>query len=66
MIDTLSPMQLRALCAASEGLPYREIGDKLNIAEVTVCRYLRDVREKLCARNTAHSVAIAIRKGIIE
>lgn len=53
------------LTLAADGMTKDEIGRTLFIMEATVRRHMTDLREKLGARNTAHAVAIAVRRGWI-
>jgi len=64
-MDALSPRQRQVLTLAADGMTKDEIGRTLFIMEATVRRHMTDLREKLGARNTAHAVAIAVRRGWI-
>ncbi len=50
----------------SEGVPYRAIAKQVNLSPKTVQNYLEIIRLDLEAKNTVHSVAIAIREGLIK
>ena len=48
-----------------EGVPSREIAQRLAYSERTVKNVLHDVLTKLDARSRSHAVAVAVREGII-
>jgi DNA-binding CsgD family transcriptional regulator len=56
---------VRALDLAADGLMEKEIAARMNIAESTAHAHLAVARRVLDARNTAHSVRLAIRAGAI-
>lgn len=62
----LPTRQQEALQLAADGLTKDQIADELGISEGTVHEYLKRLRRRLHARNTAHAVAIALRLGVIE
>ena len=61
----LSGQDVRALRLAAEGMTYGEAAKKAGIGVETIRKQMKIARRKLGARNTAHAVAIAIRKGVI-
>lgn len=63
--DRLSAREHEVMCLLSHGLTVRETGQKLFIAPNTVKSHLRRVYRKLGARNAAHAVAIAYRRGLL-
>ncbi|MFN2316320.1 MAG: response regulator [Gemmatimonadales bacterium] len=60
----LRPGHRRVLQCAAVGLTYPETATRLGLAEVTVEKYLKEARTRLGAKNTAHAVAIAERRGL--
>lgn len=62
----LNPIKIRMLQMVSEGVPYRAIAKQVNLSPKTVQNYLEIIRLDLEAKNTVHSVAIAIREGLIK
>ena len=63
--DTLSEREIEVLALVSAGNRNRDIGVQLSISEETVKAHLRNILEKLAARDRTQAVAIAIRRGII-
>ena len=61
----LTPREQRVLALVADGLPTREIGDKLHYSERTVKKVLCDVILKLGARSRSQAIARAVRQGII-
>jgi len=61
----LSARELSVLTLISEGLSNLEIGERLMIAEETVKTHVRRILGKLDAKNRAHAVALAFRRGLI-
>ena len=49
-------------CGATDSI---EVGRRVFLSKWTVRHYMKSVRKKLGARNTAHAVAIAIRRDLI-
>lgn len=63
--DDLSNREIEVLHHVANGNRNRDIGEKLFIAEETVKAHLRHIMGKLGARDRAHSVAIAARRGFL-
>lgn len=61
----LTPRQREILTLASEGLTDAEIGQRLWLTEAGTKKHLHRIYVTLGATNRAHSVAIALRTGII-
>lgn len=61
----LSPIELRVIEAFSYGLEYRMVADLLDLSLESIKGHMRAIRYKLCAKNTVHAVAIALRNGVI-
>ncbi len=60
----LTARQLQTLQCVRRGMIDREIGAAMYIHEQTAKRHVRDILAKLDARNSAHAIDIAYRKGI--
>lgn len=60
---TISRHEVRLLELAAAGTSNKDIGGQLFLAEDTVKSQLRRLYAKLGARNRAHAVAIAFRRG---
>ncbi|MEU3162221.1 response regulator transcription factor [Streptomyces griseoincarnatus] len=61
----LSPREIQILHHIARGHSRASISTALGIAEATVKSHLQRISRALHARNTAHSVAIAIRRGLL-
>ena len=64
--NTLSEKQHAVLTNYSNGLPLMLIAARLGLTRCAVVRRLRRIRERLETLNNAHSVAVALRKGLIQ
>ncbi|MFN2316318.1 MAG: response regulator, partial [Gemmatimonadales bacterium] len=62
---TLTPSQRRALLCMAAGMTCAAAAESLGIAEVSVEKALAEARKRLDARNTAHAVVIAERRGLL-
>jgi DNA-binding NarL/FixJ family response regulator len=62
----LSGREVEVLQQVAAGHRNREIGSKLFIAEETVKVHMKHIMHKLNARDRTQSVAIAVRRGIIQ
>lgn len=60
----LTARQIETLQYVRQGMIDREIGAAMFIHEQTAKRHVRDILARLGARNRAHAVDIAYRKGI--
>lgn len=61
----LSQAELETLKDVAAGFSHREIAERQNIAVDTVKKRLERVRKVLGARNAAHAVSIATKRGLI-
>jgi DNA-binding NarL/FixJ family response regulator len=61
----LATRELEVLRGMADGLPNKEIGKGLYIAEDTVKTHARRLFRKLGARDRAHAVATAFRLGLL-
>jgi DNA-binding CsgD family transcriptional regulator len=62
----LQPKEKAALALAADGLKTETIAEALGVSPETAKTNLKRARDRLSARNTAHAVAIAIRRGLID
>jgi LuxR family transcriptional regulator len=62
----LTPRELRVIQLIAEGMTERCIAKQLDIAIPTAHFHALNVLEKLDAKNRAHAVATAFRRGIIQ
>jgi DNA-binding NarL/FixJ family response regulator len=63
--EPLSDREIEVLQLAADGFTNREIGHILFVSEETVKSHIRLVLAKLRARNRAHAVATACRRGLV-
>jgi DNA-binding NarL/FixJ family response regulator len=63
--EELTRRELQVLRLICEGCRNKEIADHLCIAEATVNFHIRNLVDKLGARDRAHAVTIAVRRGLI-
>jgi DNA-binding NarL/FixJ family response regulator len=61
----LSPRELQVLTLVAEGCTSKEVGKELFLAEETVKSHITNILTRLEARNRAHAVALAIRRGLL-
>jgi DNA-binding CsgD family transcriptional regulator len=67
-VDTsgrLSDRELEILLLAVHGMSDADMSRQLSISPRTVASHMRSIREKLCAKNRTHLVALALRAGIL-
>ncbi len=63
--DRLSPRQREVLELLANGIPAREIADRLGLAETTVRNHIRHLLRKLGCHSQLQAVAIAYRLGLL-
>jgi DNA-binding NarL/FixJ family response regulator len=63
--EELTGRELQVLRLICEGCRNKEIADHLSIAEATVNFHIRNLVDKLGAKDRAHAVTIAVRRGLI-
>lgn len=61
----ITQRQAVILTHLAHGLVKKEIAAELGVAESTIRCHITVIRRRLCAKNAAHAVAIAVRKGVI-
>lgn len=64
--DELSLREIEVLRLISAGNSNKEIADHLSIGETTVKSHVTNILSKLCAKDRAHALTIAFRRGIIK
>jgi DNA-binding NarL/FixJ family response regulator len=64
--DDLSPREVDVLRLIAGGNANKEIADQLGIGEASVKSYVANIFSKLDAKDRAHAVTIALKRGIIE
>lgn len=64
--DELSLREIEVLRLISAGNSNKEIADHLSIGETTVKSHVTNILSKLSAKDRAHAVTIAFRRGIIK
>jgi len=62
----LTARELDVLRLIRDGHRYKQIADKLGIAETTVSFHIQNLVQKLGANDKTHAVTIAIRRGLLE
>lgn len=62
----LSPYEIRILALCGQGLTAVAVGGRVGRSEFALKADLAKVRRRLGARNTAHAVAIAHQRGLLE
>jgi len=60
-----SDREIAVLQLVADGLSNREIGQRLSISDGTVQSHIKNLLDKLEAKNRAHAAAIAIRQKLI-
>jgi DNA-binding NarL/FixJ family response regulator len=64
--DDLTPRELDVLRCIRDGQRNKEIAGTLEIAETTVNFHIKNLVDKLGAKDRAHAVTIAVRRGLLE
>lgn len=65
LIEPLSDREREVLIMLAQGIPNKEIADKLHIAEGTVKNHVSNILGKLQAQNRTEAANIARRRGLI-
>lgn len=63
-LGQLSPREREVLTALARGLPNKQIGRELNLAEVTIKLHLRSIFRKMGARTRSEAAVLATKAGI--
>ena len=64
--DDLTPRELDVLRLIRDGHRNKEIARELDISETTVNFHIKNLVDKLRAKDRAHAVTIAIRRGLLQ
>jgi DNA-binding NarL/FixJ family response regulator len=64
--QALTARELDVLRLIRDGHRYKQIADKLAIAETTVSFHIQNLVQKLGANDKTHAVTIAIRRGLLD
>ena len=64
--ETLTPKELEVLRLIAAGNANKEIGAQLSISEESVKSRVKNILDKLEARDRTHAVTIGLKRGIIE
>ena len=65
LVEPLSEREREVLVMLAQGIPNKEIADKLHIAEGTVKNHVSNILGKLQAQNRTEAADIARRRGLI-
>jgi DNA-binding NarL/FixJ family response regulator len=63
--EALTNRELEVLRLIRDGYRNKEIADRLSIAETTVNFHIKNLVDKLSAKDRTHAVTIAVRRGLI-
>jgi DNA-binding NarL/FixJ family response regulator len=63
--DDLTERELQVLRLMQDGARNKQIADQLTIAETTVNFHIKNIVDKLQAKDRTHAVVIAIRRGLL-
>lgn len=63
--DSLSPRETEVLGHVAAGRSNKAIGEQMRISEQTVKAHMKNIMEKLGARDRTHAVTLALKRGII-
>lgn len=63
--EALTPREKEVIALSADGLTSQDIADQLGVAPRTVNQHVDNVARKLGTNNRAHTVAEAIRRGLI-
>ena len=64
-MEPLSDREHEVLVMLAQGIPNKEIADKLNIAEGTVKNHVTNILDKLQVQNRTQAADIARRRGLL-
>ncbi|MBC7990411.1 MAG: response regulator transcription factor [Luteimonas sp.] len=64
--DALSARELDVLKLVAAGNSNRRVADQLKVTEETVKSHMKNIMNKLVARDRTHAVMIALKRGIID
>ena len=64
--EDLTVRELEVLRLIRDGFRNKQIADQLSIAETTVNFHIKNLMEKLQAKDRTHAVTLAIRRGLLQ
>ena len=64
--EELTSRELEVLALIRDGYKNKQIADQLAIAESTVNYHIKNIVDKLMAKDRTHAVMIAIRRGLLQ
>jgi DNA-binding NarL/FixJ family response regulator len=64
--EDLTPRELEVLLLIRDGNRNKQIADQLSISETTVNFHIKNIVDKLQAKDRTHAVTIALRRGLIQ
>jgi DNA-binding NarL/FixJ family response regulator len=64
--EMLTPRELEVLRLIRDGHRNKQIAQKLEIAETTVNFHIKNLLDKLGARDRTHALTIALRRGLLQ
>jgi DNA-binding NarL/FixJ family response regulator len=64
--EELTFRETEVLSLIRDGTKNKEIGSQLGISETTVNFHIKNIAEKLQARDRTHAVTLAVRRGLLE
>jgi two-component system, NarL family, response regulator YdfI len=64
--EELTPRETEVLRLLADGLPNREIAERLHISEHTIKFHIRSILGKLGASSRTEAVTLGFRSGLIE
>jgi DNA-binding NarL/FixJ family response regulator len=64
--EDLTPRELEVLELIRDGNKNKQIADRLSITETTVNFHIKNIVDKLQAKDRTHAVTLALRRGLLE
>jgi DNA-binding NarL/FixJ family response regulator len=64
--EELTLRETEVLSLIRDGTKNKQIGDQLGITETTVNFHIKNIAEKLQAKDRTHAVTLAVRRGLLE
>jgi two-component system nitrate/nitrite response regulator NarL len=64
IVEQLTPRELEILALLAEGYGNKQISTRLNLADITVKKYIKNILTKLGVSNRTHAALMAVRLGL--
>ncbi|MES0329687.1 MAG: response regulator transcription factor [Dehalococcoidales bacterium] len=64
LVEQLTPRELEILALLAEGYGNKQICTRLNLADITVKKYIKNILTKLGVSNRTHAALMAVRLGL--